>query len=75
MHPPVSEGIAASLSSQHVATSTHPLGVRGPQTLPAVEKAIASSPLGLNPRIDGQDVLIPVPRCGYSIVQSFHPAA
>jgi hypothetical protein len=33
------------------------------QTLPAVEKAIASSPLGLNPRIDGQEILIPVPRC------------
>ena len=33
------------------------------QTLPAVEKAIASSPLGLNPRISGQEILIPVPRC------------
>jgi hypothetical protein len=41
----------------------HVLCCAGLQTLPAVEKAIAASPLGLNPRIDGHDILIPVPRC------------
>ena len=42
-------------SLQHIAT---PLS----QTIVGVEKAIRSSPLGLNPRIEGQEILIPVPR-------------
>uniref|UniRef100_A0A1D1ZPB5 Ribosome-recycling factor, chloroplastic n=3 Tax=Auxenochlorella protothecoides TaxID=3075 RepID=A0A1D1ZPB5_AUXPR len=33
-----------------------------PQTLHSVENAIRDSPLGLNPRVEGQDLLIPVPR-------------
>lgn len=44
---------------QHVADS----GVAVLQTLPAVEKAIRESPLQLNPRVEGQEVLVPVPQC------------
>ncbi|CAL8467186.1 g6722 [Coccomyxa elongata] len=33
-----------------------------PQTLPNMEKAIRESPLQLNPKIEGQEVLVPVPR-------------
>ena len=36
------------------------------QTLLAVEKAIRESPLQLNPRVDGQEVLVPVPQCAAS---------
>lgn len=32
------------------------------QTVSAIEKAIASSPLGLNPQSEGADILVPVPR-------------
>ena len=32
------------------------------QTVPAIEKAITSSSLNLNPRIDGQELVVPVPR-------------
>ena len=34
------------------------------QTLPAIQKAILGSNLQLNPRIEGQEILVPVPRCG-----------
>lgn len=32
------------------------------QTVPAIEKAITSSSLNLNPRTDGQELVVPVPR-------------
>ena len=32
------------------------------QTLPAIAKAIRESALQLNPRVEGQEVLVPVPR-------------
>ncbi len=32
------------------------------QTLSNIEKAIRESPLQLNPKIEGQEVLVPVPR-------------
>jgi hypothetical protein len=34
------------------------------QTLLSIEKAIRESPLHLNPRIDGEEILVPVPRSG-----------
>ncbi|KAL6766297.1 hypothetical protein ACKKBG_A35465 [Auxenochlorella protothecoides x Auxenochlorella symbiontica] len=40
-----------------------------PQTLHSVENAIRDSPLGLNPRVEGQDLLIPVPRCGQRVLE------
>jgi len=36
--------------------------VYDPETTAAVEKAIRASPLGLNPRVEGQEILIPVPK-------------
>ena len=33
------------------------------QTLLAVEKAIRESPMRLNPRLEGQELLVPVPQC------------
>ena len=32
------------------------------QTLAAVQRAVLESPLGLTPRAEGQEVLVPVPR-------------
>lgn len=36
--------------------------VYDPQVVSAVEKAIRTSPLGLNPHVQGQEIFIPVPR-------------
>ena len=33
------------------------------QTLLAVEKAIRESPMQLSPRLEGQELLVPVPQC------------
>ncbi|KAK2075607.1 hypothetical protein QBZ16_001715 [Prototheca wickerhamii] len=33
-----------------------------PSTSETIAKAIRDSPLGLNPRVEGQDILVPVPR-------------
>lgn len=36
--------------------------VRSAQALPLIEKAVRDSPLKLNPRKEGQEILVPVPR-------------
>ncbi|CAL5225288.1 g8087 [Coccomyxa viridis] len=43
---------------------THMLSVSpfDPQALPLIEKAIRDSPMKLNPRMEGQEILVPVPR-------------
>ena len=33
------------------------------QAVPSVVKAVAESPLKLSPRAEGQEVLVPIPRC------------
>ena len=32
------------------------------QTVDSIVRAITAAPLGLNPRMDGADILVPVPR-------------
>ena len=38
------------------------LSIHRAQTSETIAKAIRDSPLGLNPRVEGQDILVPVPR-------------
>ena len=44
------------------AASVTTMGEPRLQTLPAIAKAIRESALQLNPRVEGQEVLVPVPR-------------
>lgn len=34
------------------------------QTMDAIQSAIRESPLQLNPKAEGQEILVPIPRCG-----------
>ena len=39
------------------------ISVFDPASIDPLQKAIRESPLGLNPRAEGQEVLVPIPRC------------